>query len=195
MSAYHSYTIADTAQPATDFKFNNQSRWLLEDPARTIVHAFNQTSPQLIDAKASIAEALIVLERTHSKTCFVVDANDQMLGIISKARLLSSYVLKYVAKTGIPRQELTVQELMIPKSQLKCMDVNELDSASIKDVLSLLESEGHEHLLIVAQRTKQVVGYADLLDMAKLLERPLSQTKRAKSFSEIVDSLWHHDEI
>ncbi|WMN59458.1 CBS domain-containing protein [Pseudoalteromonas xiamenensis] len=194
MSAYNAFAIQSVAEMPANLHIE-PTTVSLDNLAIDAMHTLNVQAPHMLDVETSIDEALLILKRTHNRTSVVVDSYNNMLGLISKARLTSSYVLKAVAKTGLSRKDLTVGDLMISKANLKCVTDTSIKSARVVDVLKMLESEGHEHLLVVNAQSKTVIGYFDLIDMAKMVGRPLSQFKRAKSFTEIVDSLWHHNEI
>ena len=167
----------------------------LESPAMSVMHGFHLVPPQLIEGNTSIDEALLILDKTHMRTSFVVDSDNKLLGVISKARLSSSYILKYVEKSGVNREDMTVSHIMVQLTQLHTVSEFAMRSAKVGDVLATLEKNGHEHLLVVSQPPAHLCGYFDLIDMARMVDRPLSQVKKASSFTEIVDSLWHHSEI
>ncbi|CCQ09659.1 putative signal transduction protein with CBS domains [Pseudoalteromonas luteoviolacea B = ATCC 29581] len=196
MSTSNAFAIKSVAKvPASELYFPEQSNVSPSSPAYHVMHVFSVFPPQLIDVDSSIDEALLVLEKTHNRTSFVVDKYNNLLGVISKARLQSSSILKIVAKTGIPRCDLTIGEVMVSKAKLNCITEHDVKSARVLDIVKLLEQEGDEHLLVVASGSQKIVGYFDLYDMAKMAGRSISQVKTAKSFTDIVDSLWHHSEM
>ncbi|NOU52508.1 CBS domain-containing protein [Pseudoalteromonas sp. JBTF-M23] len=167
----------------------------LDSPASEAMHGFHQVPPQLIDSSTGLNDALLIMEQTHMRISFVVDSHNNMLGIISKARLSSSYVLKISAKTGISRADMTVVDVMIPLSSLSSVNELAVRSARVGDIVKSMEMGGHEHLLVVSQAPERICGYFDLIDISRMVGYQLNQVKSANSFSEIVDSLWHHAEI
>ncbi|MFC3031732.1 CBS domain-containing protein [Pseudoalteromonas fenneropenaei] len=196
MTIYHTFaTRAVATIPQFNHSLDEAALVSLDSPASQAMHAFHIVPPQLIDVDTSVDEAIMVLDKTHNRTSFVVDKLNNMLGVISKARLKSSYVLKVAAKIGVNRKDLSVGDIMVKLDKLNSVSEFAIRSARVGDVLKTLESEGHEHLLVVNHTPERVVGYFDLIDMAHMIGRPLSQIKLAKSFGEIVDSLWHHNEI
>ncbi|CAM4101932.1 CBS domain-containing protein [Pseudoalteromonas byunsanensis] len=167
----------------------------LDSPASAVMHGFHQVPPQLIDTSTSVNDALLIMEQTHMRISFVVDKQKNMLGIISKARLTSSYVLRVSAKKGINRSEMSVADVMIPLSSLNSVNELTLRTARVGDIMKSMEAAGHEHLLVVSQIPARVCGYFDLIDISRMTGKVMNQYKPAGSFSEIVDSLWHHAEI
>jgi CBS domain containing-hemolysin-like protein len=159
------------------------------------MHGFHQVPPQLVDERTSLDDALLIMQQTHMRTSFVVDEKNNMLGVISKARLTSSYVLKISAKTGVNRADLTVRDVMIPLSSLSSISELAMRTARVGDVIQSMENAGQEYLLVVSQAPERICGYFDLIDMSRMVGYPLNQVKQANTFSEIVDSLWHHAEI
>ncbi|WP_105168962.1 CBS domain-containing protein [Pseudoalteromonas sp. T1lg23B] len=167
----------------------------LDSPATAVMHGFHQVPPQLIDSNTSVNDALLIMQQTHMRISFVVDKQNNMLGIISKARLSSSYVLRISTKKGISRTEMSVADVMIPLSSLNSVNELTLRTAKVGDIMKSMEAAGHEHLLVVSQVPARVCGYFDLIDISRMTGKAMNQHKPASSFSEIVDSLWHHAEI
>ncbi|MCF6437035.1 MULTISPECIES: CBS domain-containing protein [Pseudoalteromonas] len=167
----------------------------MDSPATTVMHGFHQVPPQRIDSSTSVADALLIMQQTHMRISFVVDQQNNMLGIISKARLSSSYVPRISAKKGISRAELSVADVMIPLASLNSVNELTLRTAKVGDIVKSMEASGHEHLLVMSQAPARICGYFDLIDMSRMTGKAMNQHKRASSFSEIVDSLWHHAEI
>ncbi|CAH9049886.1 hypothetical protein PSECIP111951_00505 [Pseudoalteromonas holothuriae] len=178
-----------------DITLNNSVIISLDSPAREVMHGFAQVPPQLIDSNTVLDDALLIMQQTHMRISFVVDAHNNMLGLISKARLSSSYVLKISAKKGIPRADMTVSDVMTPLSSLNSVNELAVGSARVGDIVESMEMAGHEHLLVVSQTPQQICGYFDLIDISRMTGSSLNQVKSANSFSEIVDSLLHHAEI
>ncbi|BBN82369.1 hypothetical protein PA25_23540 [Pseudoalteromonas sp. A25] len=167
----------------------------LDSPASEAMHGFHQVPPQLIDSNTGLDDAMLIMKQTHMRISFVVDSYNNMLGLISKARLASSYVLKISARKGIHRADMTVADIMIPLSALSSVNELALHTARVGDIVKSMETSGQEHLLVVSQTPERICGYFDLIDISRMIGYQLNQVKSANSFSEIVDSLWHHAEI
>ncbi|KAF7775214.1 hypothetical protein PCIT_a1352 [Pseudoalteromonas citrea] len=167
----------------------------LESAAYDAMHGFDLTPPDIIDGNTTLNDALLILNKMHMRTCFVVNENNVFQGIISKARLSSSYVLKVAAKLGLKREDLMVSDVMITLAQLHTVPRNMVEHSYVGDILQTMQSAGHEFLLVMDKPNNVLCGFFDLISLAKQVACPIRQAKLAGTFSEIFDSLWHHSEI
>jgi CBS domain containing-hemolysin-like protein len=167
----------------------------LKSAAYDAMYNFDLALPYIIDGSTSLNDALLILKKTHVRTCFVVNEHHVFQGVISKARLSSSYVLKVAAKLGLKRADLMVSHVMVPLMQLHSVSSNIVESACVGDILQTMQSAGHEFLFVIDKSHHMPCGYFDLIRLAKQVECPVRQVKLAGTFTEIIDSLWHHSEI
>ncbi|AIY67377.1 CBS domain-containing protein [Pseudoalteromonas piratica] len=167
----------------------------LSSPASFAMHGFHLEPLQYIDIETSLDDATRILEKTHMRTSFVVDSQNQLKGVISKARLASSYVLKTAAKKGLTRAQLTIGDIMVKLAEIDTVSELMLANAKVGDVLKTMEKASYEYLLVTGANQSELRGYFDLIDIAKMTGYSLNQAKSAKTFSQLVDSLVNHNEI
>lgn len=163
--------------------------------ANKVVHYFDMSLPQVIDSTTRLDDAILIFNKTHQRTLFVIDDNFTIRGVISKARLSSSYVLRIAKKMGLKRDALTLSDVMVCLDDLPYVARDLITQLTIKDVLKLMEDAGQEHLLVIDKVTGELCGYVDFFDLVQSLQFPIQQVKQANTFSKIVDSLWHHTEL
>lgn len=167
----------------------------LSSPASFVMHGFHLEPLQYIDIDTNLDDANRILEKTHMRTSFVVDGQNQLKGVISKARLASSYVLKIASKKGLTRAQLTIGDIMVRLEEIDTMSETTLANAKVGDVLKTMEKASYEYLLVTGANQNELRGYFDLIDIAKITGYSLNQAKSAKTFSQLVDSLVNHSEI
>ena len=167
----------------------------LSSPASFVMHGFHLEPLQYIDIDTNLDDANRILEKTHMRTSFVVDGQNQLKGVISKARLASSYVLKIAGKKGLTRAQLTIGDIMVRLEEIDTVSETTLANAKVGDVLKTMEKASYEYLLVTGANQNELRGYFDLIDIAKITGYSLNQAKSAKTFSQLVDSLVNHSEI
>lgn len=140
----------------------------IQSPALHIFTDFKQHVPQVIDADTSADQAAYLMQKSHVRMLLAVDTQEELLGTLSKHELDSQH-LQIMQNHGIDRQELTVRDLMIPRTQQKVMKYEDLINASIADVLDTLQKNGKMHCLVVDQKQHQIRGIIAASDIAKRL--------------------------
>ncbi|MBQ4864517.1 hypothetical protein J8L98_22795 [Pseudoalteromonas sp. MMG013] len=196
MSVYTSINTQSLSKyDQVDWLLHNDAQLSLDSPAFQAMHCFNVIPAQVIEGSINLNEAALILDKTHIRTSFVIDQQSLIQGMISRARLSSRHILKIATKLRLKRHELTVSQVMITLPQLHSISSHIVTQLQIGDILKTMESAGHEYLLVIDEENGQLCGYFDLINLSKMIKRPLNQAKQANTFSEIVDSLWHHTEI
>lgn len=196
MNQYIAFATKPLVKNATLFaQTNTTSRISLSSPASFVMHGLHLEPIQYIDMETSLNDATRILEQTHMRTSFVVNNQDELIGVISKARLASSYALKVAARKGLTRAQLTIADIMIKIDEIDTVSENTLANAKVGDVVKTMEKASYEYLLVTGSCANELRGYFDLIDIAKLTGYSLNQAKSAKTFSQLVDSLVNHNEI
>jgi len=196
MSTYISvHTEKLSEYPMTALCHQYAPNLTLESPACDAMHNLDLIHPTIIDGDTGLNDALLILNKTYMRTCLVVNERNVFQGIISKARLSSSYVLKVAAKLGLKRDDLMVSHVMVPLAQLHTVPRHMIEHSYVGDILQTMQSAGHEFLFVMDKPSNKLCGYFDLIRLAKQVACPVRQAKLAGTFSEIIDSLWHHSEI
>jgi len=140
----------------------------IQSPALNIFTDFKQHTPLVIDADTAADQAAYLMQKSHVRMLLVIDTQEELLGTISKTELDSQH-LQIIQSHGIDRQELTVRDLMIPRTQQKVMKYQDLVNATIGDVLDTLQKNGKMHCLVVDQEQHQIRGIIAASDIAKRL--------------------------
>ncbi|WKE66846.1 CBS domain-containing protein [Gallaecimonas kandeliae] len=157
----------------------------LESPAAWITTDFARRAPMVIEHDVKIDDALFMMKKAHVKAKLVVDVQNRFLGIVSAGDLQSHKVLMAATNKGIPRNEVTVRDVMTDKSHLHGFAYQELESASIGDVLYTLQELGEQHILLLDKKSNNLRGMISAADIARALHIPLDITQRAHSFAEV----------
>lgn len=196
MNQYTPFPTKPLLQSAKLFaQTTTEARISLSSPASFVMHGFHLEPLQYIDMDTNINDAARILEQTHMRTSFVVDNLNQLKGVISKARLASSHVLKVASKKGLTRAQLSIADVMVKLEEIDTVSEQTLANAKVGDVVKTMEKASYEYLLVTGANANELRGYFDLIDMAKLTGYAINQAKSAKTFSQLVDSLVNRSEI
>jgi CBS domain containing-hemolysin-like protein len=120
----------------------------LDSKAETIFTDFNLHKPFTLDADVSAIEAERMMQKSHVRLKFVIDKNAHFRGIVSLSDLNNQEILKRIAN-GEKREEISVEDFMIPRDKLFALDYSDLEHATIADIVEALQHSHQQHCLVV----------------------------------------------
>ena len=157
----------------------------LHSPAAEVFTDFTRQSPLMLEQTTTIADAREMMKRTHVKLKLVIDSNEAFQGVITLEDLMSAKVVQAMEKTGLSRFELTVKQVMTPKSALHAIDIRDFELASIGDIVATMQKYGDQHVLVVDTKRGSIRGIVSANDIARRMHVPIVINERANSFSDI----------
>jgi CBS domain containing-hemolysin-like protein len=161
----------------------------LNSPAYEVFTDFNQHIPLMLEQSTSVNDAIALMKRTHVKLKLVIDSRESFRGVISLADLLSVRVMRAAQETGLSRNDLTVAQVMTRREALHAINVNDLASSRIGDLLATMKNFGDQHVLVVDPGKGSIRGMISASDIARRLHIPVSINARANSFSEVYQAI------
>ncbi len=147
--------------------------WHLSTPALSLLTDFKRALPSVIDAYASAAKTLEVMAQEHSHVKLVVDRQQHLVGLFAADTRVDEALLKRVAQ-GEKRQEVSVLDLMVPRSRLKAITYARLQQVSIGDLLHSLEQSGENYCLVVDEEAHQIRGLISVHEISQRLHQPVA---------------------
>ena len=172
LQLYLTEPIDDIVWPKDD------SSIALNSPALTIFTDFKIIKPLTLNADTPAIEAEKSMRQFHVRLKIIVDQDHHLKGIVSLDNLHEQEFMKRI-DTNIKREDLLVQDFMIPKSQLMAFDYAELKKATIGDVLETLKSNRQQHCLVLERNAHQIRGVISASDIARKLKLLIDITNEA----------------
>jgi len=157
----------------------------LHSPATAVFTDFTRQSPLMLEQSTSVVAAREMMKRTHVKLKLVIDSHEHFRGVITLEDLMSTKVMRGADQSGLRQHELTVAQVMTPRSALHGIDIRDLSSACIGDVLATMKKYGEQHVLVVDQQLGSIRGIVSANDIARRLHVPIVISEKANSFSDI----------
>lgn len=162
---------------------NRQQRITLKSSALEVFTDFSKVEPQVVDSNTTAVEARKLMIQAHVRLKFIVDKNDHFIGVISTDDLLERKIVQQVA-LRVKRDEIMVVDLMRPKRDLVALDINEIQEASIGDVVALLQNSHQQHCLVQDADNHVIRGIFSASDISRKLKLPI-EIQESSSFSEV----------
>jgi hypothetical protein len=121
----------------------------LESSAMDVMTDLKQVPAEIIEPEASIEEANAKMIRRGVRLLFVTDARYHLLGVITATDILGGQVVQAMLARGVPRQDVTVREIMAARDHLEAIDMHEVRGAKVGHVLATLKQAGRQHAIVV----------------------------------------------
>lgn len=187
-------TISIDGFTLPDDKEQNRSL-SLDAPAYSVVTLFNEKSPLCIEPNTDLDSAIAIMKKVHVRSALVSADDRNLLGIIDSRTLESRKVLTEAFEKGVSRQDLTVRDIMTPHSRLVALREADILKSTIGDVLSTLQHQGSQHILVVDTLSRHILGLISASNIAQVLHMPIDISYRASSFQEVFNSLYCHKDL
>lgn len=157
----------------------------LHSPAMEVFTDFTRQNPLMLEQNTSIDGAREMMKSTHIKLFLVIDIHESFRGVITLEDLLSEKVMKEMGQFRLRRNELTVEQVMTPKSRLRAINFNELQLRNVGDLLDTMQKSGERHVLVVDTQSFSIRGIVSAHSIARMMHVPIVISERAVSFSDI----------
>lgn len=159
-----------------------------DSSALAIFTDFKKHIPQAVVFNMPAMHAESMMRKAHVRLKVVLDKEGELVGTISVNELEEQKMFQVQQENGISKEEILVQDLMIPRHKIKALEYDELAQSSIGDVLETLNQNHQQHCLVVDTDEKQIRGVISASDIARRLHIPLP-TERKTTFFDIFMAL------
>jgi len=148
---------------------------------------FKKHIPLTIEGSVAADDVEVLMRKAHVKMKLVVDANNEFIGTISLDDLDERHFMTRIA-AGDARHDILVSDLMTPKERIMALCLDDLEHASIGDVIKSLQKQGQQHCLVVDRSGRQIRGLISASDVARRLHIPI-RIERVPTFVDIFSSV------
>jgi len=161
----------------------------LDSPAIDIMTDLTKVAPLSINPNATLEEAEQRMIAGGIRLLFVINQNEHVIGIITSRDLDGDRVMRRVQETGERRQDLTVRESMTPQHHIEVLEMGDVATARVGDIVETMKRMGRQHALVIDrnQAGKQTIrGLISTTQIAKQLGgKAIDTSDRAGSFASL----------
>lgn len=163
----------------------------LTSPASILVDAYSDQKPVTVHGDDGVQETLHVMQAMKVSVCVVENSQGAVVGIVTKRDLMGQRSVAFCTSTGIPRSDLSVRDVMIPRSSLYCISKEEARSADIGDVVETLKRIGDGYILITDNQALSSLIYCvvSTQELNSMLDTHLQLGYRALNMMDMHFSL------
>lgn len=169
-----------------------------EDAALHAMVDFKYIKAEAINPDEAIDTALHEVKKCSFHVLLVVNAEQEILGLVSTEDLLGEKPLKAIQERRLPRAEISVQMVMIPREEIVTLDLESLRHAKVGHIIETLHAHKQHYALVV--KTDEITDAQTVrgLFSASLISKQLgrditSAVSEAQSIAELQHNLHLHD--
>lgn len=161
----------------------------MDSPATEFFTDFKKHRPLTIEGDTPALDAAMLMRRSHARMKLVTDANGELIGTITIDDLSDVNLMVRVAQ-GERLKDVTVSEMMFPKREILAMDIQEIERATIGDVIETLQRTGQSHCLVVDKRRDHIRGLIAASEVERRLHVPI-KIEKIPTFVDIFNNVRH----
>lgn len=120
----------------------------LSNPAVDVMTDFTHVEPRTTKAGVSIDSALDHMKTSGVRSLLVIDDDDDVIGLVSSYDLEGEKPIKLVEQSRVSRNQITIDQVMTPRQELRFVDMLSVRSARVGHVVATLRDQDLRYLLI-----------------------------------------------
>jgi len=175
----------------------------LSDPAGDVFTDLRVSPSIVVPAAESLQDAHRLMQYAGTRMAFVVDFDGAVVGLATAADLQGERPLLATHERFVAHQDLTVADVMTRVADWVTFGIEQLEKASIGDIVLTLHSTGQRYLIateatvdsgpqVPAAARTQVRGLFSANRIERAIGQPIDGELRSRSFAELAAALAHH---
>jgi hypothetical protein len=160
----------------------------LDDNANAVLTDLRHTRPFSITSLATIDETNNMMITVGVRLLFVADSEGVLQGLITYTDLFGEKSVQYIKEHGGHRSDILAQDIMTPLLHLEALQHDDVDKASVGDIVETVKTVGRQHMLVTSSLedgTQVISGIFSSSRIEKLLDIKLELSVRANSFADL----------
>lgn len=125
----------------------------LDDPALSVMMDFTQAPPKLIKEDAPIDTALNSMKAHGVHLLFVVNEQEQPIGLIASEDILGELPIKIQQERRIPRSNILVSMLMQKLPNIPALDINVVSDFKVGNIVNTLKEQHSPYAFVIKTNT------------------------------------------
>lgn len=160
-----------------------------DSPAMEVITDLAQVRAVTITPSATLAQAEQTMIFGGVRMLFVVTDTPALEGLITTADLRGDRAVRIVQERHQHHGDLCVADVMTPLALLDAIEIADLRSATVSNMIATLQRFGRNHLLVVEGTPQRVRGVISRAQIERQLGHPIDLVEIADSFAEIERAL------
>jgi len=164
----------------------------LTDKAELVFTDFAYVRPFTISATATIEQINDKMIACGVRLLFVARTDGGLRGLVTYTDLFGEKPVQYIQEHGGSREEILAQDIMTPLAQLEALRQENVQKASVGDIVETIKAAGRQHMLVCHNYKNDrriVTGLFSSTQIEKLLGIRIELSARAQTFADLERAL------
>lgn len=169
----------------------------LESSAVLLVTDFSVNRPHTLPTSSSVVQALETMKQAGVRLLMLINPHGKFTGVVNARELIGGRrITLAMQQHQIGRDEVTVEMIQTPRSELHSLSYAKVSHASVGDLVETLKTSGDQHVLITepdGNGTSRIRGMISASDISRALSVDLNHPPEARTFASICQVIRGHD--
>jgi len=165
---------------------------IFNDRAEAVLTDFRHNRLFSISPAATVEQINDKMIACGVRMLFVTEANGILLGLVTYNDVSGEKPVRYIQEHGGTRGEILTRDIMTPLERLEALRREDVDKASVGDIVDTIEQTGRQHMLVIDtldDGTQVITGMVSASHIEKLLGIKLELSSRANTFADLERAL------
>ncbi|MHC4221083.1 MAG: CBS domain-containing protein [Planctomycetota bacterium] len=175
-----------------DHRSGKSMKVTLEDAAFSVITDFSHIKPFSTTSGANIDEINSKMIACGVRLLFVAEHDEVLLGLVTYNDIFGEKPLQYIKEQGGRREEILARDIMTPVGQLEAVQLTDILTARVGDIVETIKTTGRQHLLVCEDQpddTHAIKGLFSSTQIEKRLGIKIEMSARANTFADIERAL------
>jgi len=164
----------------------------LDDAAFSMMTNFNHIKPFSTTGHASIEEINTKMIACGVRLLFVAEQDEVLLGLVTYNDIFGEKPLQYIRENGGKREEILARDIMTPLSRLEALQLADILTARVGDIVETMKSNGRQHILVCEDQpdgSHAITGLFSSTQIENRLGIKIEMSPRANTFADLERAL------
>lgn len=163
----------------------------LDSPAIDVMTDLSKVSAETVSANIPVDDAEEKMIASGVRLLFVTNQLNQVIGIVTSKDLGGERILRFINDSGSARSDLIVRDIMTPQHKVEVLEMGDVATARVGDIVATLKRMGRQHALVVdrnAEGRQNIRGLLSASQVGRQLGQSIDTTDIAGSFADLARS-------
>lgn len=162
-----------------------------EDPAIGLLTDLSHSAVVVASHRDSLDSTLHVMLRAGVRLAFVAGADGQLAGGVTADLLQGERPILRASNTHVAFKDLTVADMMVPIGQWQVLDLAQVRTARLGDIVATLREHSMRYLLVTEVKDGQTTlrGLFSATRLEQALGTPIGSDLHSRNFAELEAAL------
>jgi len=160
----------------------------LDSPAMDVMTDLTRVTAESVSANVPADDAEEKMIASGVRLLFVTNQVNQVIGIVTSKDLSGERILSLINDSKTARKDLIVRDIMTPQHLIEVLEIGDVSTARVGDIVATLKRMGRQHALVVDrdQVGRQTIrGLLSTSQISQQLGIPIDTTEVAGNFANL----------